>query len=140
MARQPKPWYRKDRKVWCVAINGQRHNLGRNKKQAMEKFRSLLRQPRRARVTATQLVAIVDEFLDWVSRNRSEATFEWYRYRLQDFVDTYPDLYVEELKPHHVEKWAGIPLHSVTTRRNQMRSIKRCLKWAVAQGHLEENC
>ncbi|MCA9231062.1 MAG: site-specific integrase [Planctomycetales bacterium] len=139
MARQPKPWYRKDRKVWCVTINGQRHTLGRNKKQAMEQFRALQRQPRRVRVATTMLVAIVDEFLDWVSRNRSEATFEWYRCRLQDFVDTYPDMYVEELKPHHVEKWAGIPTHSVTTRRNQMRSVKRCLKWAVAQGHLQDN-
>lgn len=139
MARQPKPWYRKDRKVWCVTINGQRHNLGPNKKAAMERFRALQRQPCRLKVTTTSLVAIVDEFLDWVSRNRSEATFEWYRCRLQDFSDTYPGLYVEELKPHHVEKWAGIPSHSVTTRRNQMRSVKRCLKWAVAQGHLGDN-
>ena len=139
MARQPKPWYRKDRKVWCVTVNGQRHNLGRNKKVAMELFRALLREPQRVQVTTTSFVAIVDEFLDWVSRNRSKATYEWYRCRLQDFVDTYPDMHVEQLKPHHVEKWASGSERSVTTRRNQMRSVKRCLKWAVLQGHLKEN-
>ena len=39
-ARQPKPWYREDLKVWCVTIAGKRHNLGRNKKEA---FTDLLR-------------------------------------------------------------------------------------------------
>lgn len=38
MARQPKPWFRADRKVWCVTITGKRHNLGRNKKEAFKKF------------------------------------------------------------------------------------------------------
>jgi len=138
MARQPKPWYRKDRKVWCVTINGKRHSLGRNKKKAMEQFRALIKQPRPVRLVTTSppLVAIVDEFLDWVARNRAEATFQWYQGRLQAFVDRYPDITVEQLKPYHVEKWAGNPCHSTATRRNKMRSIKRCLKWAVTQGYL----
>ena len=139
MARMPKPWYRKDRKVWCVTINGHRHNLGRNKKEAMERFRVLQQQPRRVRVTSTQFVAIVDQYLDWVALNRAPDTYEWYRCRLQGFVDFYPDLSATELKPHHVEKWASNPAHSATTRRNQMRAVKRCLKWAVAQGYLESN-
>ncbi len=139
MAREPKPWYRKDRKVWCVTIHGQRHNLGRVKKTAMERFYALMRQPSRVKVVNTALVAIVDEFLDWVSRNRSAATYEWYRYRLQNFIDCHPDLSIDQLKPYHVEKWAGNPNWSVTTRRNQMRSVKRCLKWAVAQGYLDQS-
>jgi len=139
MAREPKPWYRKDRKVWCVTINGQRHNLGRVKKTAMERFYSLMRQHGRVKVVNTALVTIVDEFLDWVSRNRAAATYEWYRCRLQSFVDCHPDLSIDQMKPYHVEKWAGNPTWSVTTRRNQMRSVKRCLKWAVAQGYLDQS-
>lgn len=139
MARQPKPWYRADRKAWFVTINGQRHNLGRTKKEAFERFYEVMRQPSRTKVAATTLVTIIDEFLDWVFRNRSAATFEWYRCRLQSFIDSHPDLDIDQLKPHHVEKWAGDSTLSITTRRNQMRSVKRCLKWAVAQGYLERN-
>lgn len=139
MARQPKPWYRQDRGVWCVTINGQRHNLGPNKKEALARFHALMREPRRVKVEATQLVMIVDEFLDWVALNRAPDTYEWYRCRLQDFTDVYPDLRIDELKPHHVEKWASNPAHADTTRRNQMRAVKRCLKWALAQGYVDAN-
>ena len=139
MARTPKPWYRKDRRVWCVTINGRRHNLGPDKKAAMEQFHALMREPRRTCATTTQLVAIIDEFLDWVSLNRSEATFEWYRCRLQSFVDAHPTLLTCQLRPHHVEKWASVPTHSPTTRRNQLRAVKRCLKWALAQGYVDQD-
>lgn len=92
MARQPKPWYRQDRAVWCVTINGKRHNLGPTKKEAMREFHALMREPRRVRPATTILVQIVDQFLDWVSLNRAPDTYEWYRCRLQDFVDTYGQL------------------------------------------------
>ena len=88
MARQPKPWYRADRGIWTVTINGQRHNLGPRKREAFEQFRDLLKQPRcREKVVGANLPTIVDDFLDWVARNRSSATYEWYRCRLQSFLD-----------------------------------------------------
>jgi integrase len=139
MARQPKPWYRADRRVWTVTINGKRHNLGRTKKEALEQFYALMRQPRREKVVADHVAVIIDEFLDWVKRNRSEATFEWYRWRLQHFIDRHPDLRINDLKPYHVEKWAGSEKLATTTRRNLMRAVKRCLKWAVGQGYLESS-
>ena len=43
MARQPKPWYRKDRNAWFITIEGVRHNLGSNKKSALKRA-SLQRQ------------------------------------------------------------------------------------------------
>ena len=45
MAKTPRPWYRKARKSWFVIINGQRHNLGRDKKQAFALYHQLMRQP-----------------------------------------------------------------------------------------------
>ena len=141
MARQPKPWFRKDRKIWYVTINGKRHNLGPHKKEAFASFYELMRgcETQRVKTTSCSLVQIIDEFLDWVSRNRSAATYEWYRSRLQNFIDVCGEIDLLALKPHHVEKWASNPDHSTTTRRNQMRSIKRCLKWAVAHGYLSTN-
>jgi integrase len=139
MAREPKPWYRADRRVWTVTINGKRHNLGPIKKDALDRFKALMQQPRREKVVADHVAVVIDEFLDWVKRNRSEATFEWYRWRLQHFIDRHPDLRIHDLKPYHVEKWAGGGDRAKTTRRNLMRSVKRCLKWAVAQGYLESS-
>jgi integrase len=70
---------------------------------------------------------------------RAAATYEWYRCRLQDFVEKHPQLTIEDLRPHHVEKWAGLPHLAQTSRRNLMRAVKRSLKWAVAQGYLESS-
>jgi hypothetical protein len=64
MARQPKPWYRADRRVWTVTINGKRHNLGATKKEAIERFYALMRQPRREKIVADHVAVVIDEFLD----------------------------------------------------------------------------
>lgn len=140
MSRQPKPWYRADRKVWCVTINGKRHNLGRKKKEAFEQFFALMQKPRkREAVAETTLPALVDAFLEWNFQNRAEATYGWYRERLQSFVSCYPEITIETLKPFHVENWATAPHRTVNTRRNLMRAVKRCLRWACSQGYLETN-
>lgn len=140
MAREPKPWFRADREVWCVTINGQRHNLGRDKKDAMRRFYEIMGRPtRRAIVTSDTLPLTVDAFLEWTSRNRSAATYKWYCDHLQSFVARYPKLAIEQLRPHHVETWASDGYKNVNTRRNKMRAVKRCLRWAVAQGYLDYN-
>jgi integrase len=122
-----------------VTINGCRHNLGPRKKEAFERFHALMRQPSRQKVVVESVAAVMDPFLDWVERNRSAATYEWYRYRLQNFIERYPDLTVDQLRPHHVEQWAGLPHLAQTSHRNLMRAVKRALKWAVAQGYLESS-
>ena len=47
MARRPRPWYRKDRSAWFVTIDGQRHNLGPDKKTAYDFFHELMSKPQR---------------------------------------------------------------------------------------------
>jgi integrase len=68
------------------------------------------------------------------------VTYEWYRSRLQQFVDRYPSLTVDRLRPYHVQQWVdsheGIKR---TTQRNYFRSIKRCMKWALQQGYIDHN-
>ena len=63
-------------------------------------------QPAKRAVVSDSLAAIIDAFLEWVSKNRSAETYEWYRYRLQRFIEHYPDLGAGELRPFHVETWA----------------------------------
>ena len=137
MARHPKPWFRKARGAWFVTLNGVQHNLGPDKKEAFDRFYDLMRQPQTRSVSSQSLAAVIDAFLDWVQRNRSPDTFEWYRYRLERFCQRYPDLRLDDLKPFHVQQWVdGYPTLSRTSRRNYLRTVKRCCKWAVQQGYL----
>ncbi|TWT57908.1 site-specific tyrosine recombinase XerC [Thalassoglobus neptunius] len=131
------PWYRKARKAWFVTLNGKQIRLGESKKEAFAKYRVLLNEPTTRQVQTASLVGIIDAFLEWVQKNRSEATYEWYRYRLQRFAQKYPDLRASDLKPYHVELWADQYKHSQTSRRNYLRSVKRCLKWAKKQGYID---
>lgn len=137
MARQPKPWYRKDRGAWFVTLNGTRHNLGPNKKKAFDRFYTLMREPKAAAVASEAFVAVADAFLDWVSANRSPETFTWYQYRIERFCQRYPDLLAAEIKPYHVQQWVdSYPDLSQTSRRNYIRSVKRCMNWAKQQGYV----
>ncbi|WP_437193234.1 tyrosine-type recombinase/integrase [Planctomicrobium sp. SH527] len=137
MARVPKPWYWKSRRSWFVTIDGQRHSLGPDKKQASDRFYELMGRPRACRSMTGTVVEIIDTFLDWVQKHRSADTYEWYRYRLQRFAEAHPDLRTDELKPFHVQRWVdrydGL---SKTSRRNYTRSVKRCVKWALQQGYI----
>ncbi len=139
MARRPKPWFRKARRAWFVTINGEQHNLGPHKAEAYERFYQFMRQPPERKVSPHSLAAIADAFLDWVQKQRSPETYEWYRYRLERFVRKYPDLKAGDVRPFHVETWIDEYQFSVTSRRNYLRSVKRCLKWATKQGYLDNN-
>jgi len=125
MARQPKPWYRKDRDAWFVTIDGTRHNLGSVKKQAFDRFYDLMREPKIAKVTSQSFAVIADSFLDWLTKNRATETFGWYQYRLERFCQTYPDLLAVDIRPYHVQKWVdSYDYLSQTSRRNYIRSVK----------------
>ena len=139
MSRRSKPWFRKSRRSWFVTINGQQHNLGPEKAEAYERFYELMRQPQEQKVAAHSLAAIADAFLEWVQRQRSPETYEWYRYRLERFIRKYPQLRMSEVRPFHVENWVDEYSFSVTSRRNYMRSVKRCLTWAVKQGYIDRS-
>lgn len=138
MARSAKPWYRKDRKAWFVTIDGTRHNLGPDRTEAFRQFHALMREPKTQPVKAQSFVAIADAFLEWLQKNRAADTFEWYRYRIERFCRKYPELKLAELKPFHVQQWVdSYPKLSKTSRRNYLRSIKRCVSWACRQGYQE---
>jgi integrase len=140
MPHFPKPFFKKARGVWYVEIDRRQINLGPDKDAAFEQYHKLMSKPRVATIAATRsLAALIDAFLEWTQRNRAPDTYEWYRYRLQRFVDRYPDLTVEQLRPYHAEHWANSYPLSTTSRRNYLRSIKRCLKWAKRQGYIDEN-
>lgn len=136
--RFPKPWHRKGR-GWFITFDRQQIKLGRKRKESFERYQQLIAKPKKRSVPSDSLLAIIDVFLDWVQKHRAPDTYEWYRYRLQLFSERYPDLCARDLRPFHVETWADSYDQAVTSRRNYLRSVKRCMKWAKKQGYIDSN-
>ena len=125
---------------WYVQIDRKQIKLGSDRDEAFRQYHQLMQQPtEQVAASPESLVDIIDAFLEWTERNRAPDTYEWYRYRLQRFVDRYPDMRVSSLKPFHVEEWVDAYDIAQTTRRNYFRSIKRCLSWAKRQGRIDAN-
>ena len=139
MPHFPKPFFKKSRGVWYVEIDRHQYNLGPDRDEACRRYHQMMGQPRERRVSPESVAAIIDAFLEWVEQNRSADTYEWYRYRLQRFIDRYPDLRASELRPYHAQTWVDSYNFSVTSRRNYLRSVKRCMKWAKMQGYINVN-
>jgi integrase len=143
MSRPNKPWFRKSNRRWYVWFDGRQLNLGPDRAAAHQRFYELMAQPKSScRVPTTSeisLAEVVDHFLGWVQQHRAPDTYEWYRYRLERLCQAYPRLIAEQLRPFHVDDWVSRYELSVTSRRNYLRSAKRCYKWARRQGHLTEN-
>lgn len=78
MARLPKPWWRKDRRSWFVTIDGVRHNLGKDRTAAFQKFHELMAQPQRRVVMSESVASLIDAFLDWTQKHRAERTTNIY--------------------------------------------------------------
>jgi integrase len=139
MSHFPKPFFKKSRGLWYVEIDRKQINLGSDRDEAQRRYHQLMLQPRQKPVAPTSLAAIVDSFLEWVEKHRSPETYEWYRYRLQRFCERYPDLRMSDLRPFHVQEWADSYDLSRTSKRNYIRTVKRCLKWADQQGYVDAN-
>lgn len=148
MPHFPKPFFRPNRALWYVQINGKQINLGTDETAAFKAYYGLMQQrdnsPSGSPPADTQrlVVVIVDEFLDWCEKHRAPDTYRWYKDRLNSFVATIdPSLGTEQLKPHHVQKWVdnyGVPLKS-GSRRNLIASVKRAMKWAEEQGYIDRS-
>jgi hypothetical protein len=134
MPHYPKPFFRKSRGLWYVQIDGAQHNLGPDRDAAFAAYRDLMAQPARQPVRADATCLLIDQFLEWVEKNRAPETYVWYQSRLQLFVQRYPALRVADLKPFHVQQWIDAFEVSSGTKRNYARSIIRCLNWCEEQG------
>lgn len=146
MSHFPKPFFRPQRQSWYVQLSGKQINLGREREAAFDRYHKLMVEFRRNAVPPKAVsqppllvVVLIDKFLDWVHKNRSPETFEWYRYRLQRFAEKHKTLTFSDLRAFHVQEWVDGYRLSQTSRRNYLRSMKRCMQWGVRQGYLDKN-
>ena len=134
MSHFPKPFFKKARKQWYVEIQRRQIALGPDRDEAFKRYHELMRQPESRTVNPSSFPAIVDAFLEWVKKNRSPDTFEWYRYRCERFCQRNPDLRASDLRPFHVQRWVDrYPTLGRTSKRNYVRSMKRCCQWATTR-------
>lgn len=140
MSKFAEPWFRPSRGVWYVTLDGKQINLGPDRVKAFAEYARLIaKSPGKQRVAPRSIPALFDEFMDFVQKSRSAATYTWFQYRLQRFANAFPDLSVADLKSHHVEQWAlGYNL-SRTSVRNYMRAVKAAISWAFDRGYIETN-
>lgn len=139
MARTPKPWYWKARKSWYVTINGERHNLGSDKKEAMDEFHKLMASPS-ARLKNDAVAAVLDDFLTWCEENRAPKTFTRYRDFIQAFIDKHGLLRVRDLHSSQVTAWLNErSTWNSTTKRNAITALMRGFNWAVRNRGLDKN-
>lgn len=141
MPRPPKPWWRNDRQTWCVTIDGKRHNLGRDRRAAMQRFHELMARPKPTRALGDSVLALFDAFLEWCHRNRAPRTYEWYQQRLQWFADAIPkSLSVESLRPYHLQEWVNAhPSWSPGHVRGCITAVQRAFRWAEKLGYIDRN-
>ena len=147
MSRRPeKPWKWKGRRNYYVILDGQRHNLGPDREEAYRRFHELQANGKsKPKPGANSVVAVIDEFLDAckTDENLAPSTYEWYRQRLQLFVETIPrDLPLRDLEPKHVTRWIKKKEYrklSSGTRRNYCRAIQRAMNWAAEQDYVNDS-
>ena len=137
--RAQKPWKWKGRRNYYVIFDGKRHNLGPDREEAYRRFRELQANGKRKPTPgSSSVVAVIDEFLDACNNdeNLAPSTYEWYRQRLQLFVETIPrDLSLRDFEQRHVQDWIDKYRHlSSGTRRNYCRAIQRAMNWAAEKG------
>lgn len=125
MPHFPKPWFRPSPNTWYVEIDGKQVNLGQDKDEAFRQYHKLMSQPREKPLPSDSVAVILDRFFDWTEKHRAPDTYQWYKDRLQMFLDHIPaGLLVQDLKPFHVQEWIDKMPHKSGTKRNYVRSVK----------------
>jgi integrase len=131
-----KIWQRGQTGSFYATINGEQVRLGKTESEAKQRYDYLMG------VAGTQSISRVDDlldaFLEWVSLNRSQATYAQYRTLLRSFNHTLrATLRICDLKPLHISNWLdGEPTWNTTTKNKAVGAVKRAFNWALDQGYI----
>lgn len=145
MPHSPKPFFKKSHQSWYVQLDGKQIRLGPDEAEAKRRFHALMAEgpkaPPPARSQSPALVDVFDHFLTFCRDQRAPDTYEWYRWRLQMFVDEVAArLTVEQLKPFHLDDWfAKHPDWASGTKNGMCRAVQRALRWAERRGRIEKS-
>lgn len=142
------PWFRKQDDWWYFyrRENGRRRQIrlvqGRdNREAAVDRWHELCRKPvDQPTVASNSAVALIDLYLDWVRKNRSQGTYDIYLHHLNSFSRAIGlVLTVSELKPKHVTAWLDTLECSDSTKAGAAQSVRTAFHWLVREGHIAVN-
>jgi integrase len=143
--RRPKPFYRRQTASWYVQIGKHQIPLGRDEKLAWDQYHAIMAGSQEPRPDGLVSV-LVDDFLEWCSKNQAAATYRWYLQYLQSFADHCGKLRVCDLKAYHVTRWIDDAWRigkrraiNDGTRRNAIKAVRRVFNWAVKNDMLERS-
>lgn len=144
MPRFPRPFFKRSHQSWYVQRDGRQIRLGPDEAAAHRQYHELMAQPAPApptRTSSPRLVEVFDHFLTFCREQRAPDTYEWYRWRLQMFVDEIAsDLTVSQLKPFHLDDWfSRHPGWAGGTKNGMCRAVQRALRWAERRGRIERS-
>lgn len=138
--RRPQPFFRKDRSLWYVQLNGRQINLGRDEVEAWKEFHRLMMDVAQGQPSALEdsITArdVFNLFLTDLARTSAAATHDFYERYCQSFKVTLPKtMKPNEVKPFAVYQWlATHPTWGPASRRAAIRSVKRAFAWAADAG------
>ena len=108
---------------------GCQHNLGPDKRDAVDKYHALLAE--RKPGCDPPAAQIIDKFLAWSAANSKPATHEWYSVRTAAFRDFVGNrIKTSQLKPQNITDFLLHAKTAKTAARRAIRCIKRPFNWA----------
>lgn len=140
MPRQPKPYFRKQTKSWYFSTGGKQYPLGKNKKDAFQKFHELMADTEKLPSEGFTLYELSQVYLDWVKVNRKDTTYKHHRYFLKSFFGNVgKKIKPSQLKQSAVSIWAASGGLNSTSQAGAISVVQRMLNWAVQHDHLKAN-
>jgi integrase len=137
------PWQRTEGGAWYTTVGRKSVRLGPADAPYAVIEKAYFELMAKGEKPTTLTVAwLIGAFLEDTQRTKAPATYQWYKERLDGFLDYFG----QRLKPQNlqggmVDRWIS-DRHgkaSQTTQHGLARSIVRVMNWAVVQRHIERS-
>jgi hypothetical protein len=134
--RVPQLFFRKQTGSWCVPVRGRQYPLGTDREDAWIEYHRPIAGEKEL-TPSTPAAIVIDNYLDSVSVNQADTSYEFYKRYLAGFAKFIGGrLRVCDLKPYHVIRWVDRDYgkRSDTTKFAAYRSAQRAFNWAKKAG------
>ena len=141
MARQPKPFFRKQTKSWYCSIGGKQISLGKDREAAHQKFHELMTDRDSVSGDLVTLYDLSQTYLDWCLGNRKKTTYDKHLLYLKSFIGQVGKrLKIAQLKQFHLTKWRDAnPSWSDNSAHDAISIVQRMINWAIEENYLRRS-
>lgn len=141
--RQPKPYFRKQKKCWYVQIGSppRQLSLGKDKKEAWRKYHELMAANEPLHESTATVEDLFERYLEWLEKNRKPGTYKKVQALLTSFAKFIgKSTKVAKLSGSDLSNWVEKQsTWNSTTRNDAIVAVVRCFNWAVGKRYLRSN-